>query len=66
MRIFFFVRAVWEIIYSGFKINNPHARVAERIFMGGGCKEKKGHCNVQKGTNGIHTDNNQCVNEESL
>ena len=25
---------------------------------GGGGKDKKGHCNVKKGTNGVHADNN--------
>ena len=24
---------------------------------GGGGKDKKGHCNVKKGTNGVHADN---------
>ena len=28
------------------------ARAAERIFI-----YKKGHCNVKKGTNGVHADN---------
>ena len=32
---------------------------AERIFIGGGGggKDQKGHCNVKKGTNGVHADN---------
>ena len=31
---------------------------------GGGGKDKKGHCNVKKGTNGVHADNyHECVNE---
>ena len=35
------------------------ARAAERIFIGGGGggKDKKGHCNVKKATNGVHADN---------
>ena len=46
------------------------ARAAERIFIGGGGgggKDKKGHCNVKKGTNGVHADNyHSRVNEASL
>ena len=35
--------------------------------FGGGGKDKKGHCNVKKGTSGVHADNyHQCVNEASL
>ena len=30
-------------------------RAAERIFIWGG-KDKKGHCNVKKGTNAVHAD----------
>ena len=42
-----------------FVSENDHVRTrsAERIFIWGG-KGKKGHCNVKKGTNGVHADNN--------
>ena len=35
---------------------NPLPWAAERIFIWGG-KDKKGHYNVKKGTNGAHADN---------
>ena len=38
---------------------HSQTRAAERIFIwgGGGGKDKKGHCNIKKGTNGVHADN---------
>ena len=48
-------------------IHTPHTRslVCVRVckgggtyfHLGGGGKDQKGHCNVKKGTNGVHADN---------
>ena len=51
----------WGAIFQGFIFHTLSKalvapRAAERIFIWGS-KDKKGHCNVKKGTNGVHADN---------
>ena len=43
-------------LFAAFISTHTHARAAERIFIWGD-KDQKGHCNVKKGTNGVHADN---------
>ena len=48
------------ILHSGFRVIRHLLRCRGRrnVFsFGGGGKDKKGHCNVKKGTNGVHADN---------
>ena len=44
---------------SAFSNIHPKGQGRRNVFSfgGGGGKDKKGHCNVKKGTNGVHADN---------
>ena len=44
-----------EVIFTK---SMQYTRAAERSFIGGGgAKTKQGHCNVKRGTKGVHADN---------
>ena len=52
---YYFVLIAWQERAQSDYIRRNQGR--RNVFSFGGGKDKKGHCNVKKGTNGVHADN---------
>ena len=57
--VYVFVCVLGVFICVLFLSTSVHRKGGGTYFHwgGGGAKTKKGHCNVKKGTNGVHADN---------